>query len=115
MSRFYSHDVMNDNIRNVKSEGTRLTELDLFSGPATQTEIEGCFWERVHCQEAGLEVSQSEIIFDCKPSLECISLFDSYLEVVVRLQCITDAGIRNPTAAETVGVTNNVLYSLWKG
>ena len=62
MSRFYTHDALNDPIRNVKSSGALLSELDLFSGPATQTEIEGCYWERVHCLEAGLDPTQKEVI-----------------------------------------------------
>ena len=115
MSRFYTHDALNDPIRNVKSSGALLSELDLFSGPATQTEIEGCYWERVHCLEAGLDPTQKEVIFDCKPSLDVVSLFDSYLEIVCRIQKITDTGHRSPTAAEKVWPANNVLYTLWKG
>ena len=92
-----------------------LSELDIFSAPAIQREVDGVFWDRVYCNESGLEISQNEVIFEIKPSLEVVSLADSYMEIVVRLQKETDDGPKNPTAAEKVGIANNVMYTIWKG
>ena len=115
MSYFYSHETLNHPVRVGGSPEVQLSENDLFSAPAIQREVDGVYWEKVFCHESGLDMSQDEVIFDVKPSMDAIQLADSYMDMTVKLQKITDAGPKKPTATEKVGITNNVLYSMWKG
>ena len=113
-SYYYSHENLNHYVRGQGSSTAQMSELDLFSNLATQKEIESSYWEEIHCGEGGLDLSQNDVTFNIKPSIDMINLADSYMEATVSVQKVSATGSENPKEAETVNASNNVLYNLWK-
>ena len=91
MAYIYSHESLNNPIRLEHSE-VSLSELDVFSDPPVQKDVIASYWEKIYCQEAALDPTQKEVAFECKPSMDCISLADSYLEIGLKLQKKSDSG-----------------------
>ena len=115
MAYYYSHENLNDFKHGKGSDDAKLSELDIFSPLATQNEVQDVFWEKVYCNDGGLDSSSTEVQFEIKPSIPVISLADSWMEVDVRLQeRKADGSIASPTAGTKVAPSNSVLYNLWK-
>ena len=93
-----------------------LSELDIFSHVATQSDIESVHWEPVYPAEGSLEAMKKALQFTVKPSIELISLADSWMELSCSLKKVSATGeLSNPGEEEKVFPTNNILYSFWKG
>ena len=90
MSYYYSHEFLNHPIKSHHGPESQLSELAIFDSPGIQNEVEQCYWDKVYCQEPGLDLSNDEVIFDVKPSNDPISLCDSYMQVKVKLQKLDD-------------------------
>ena len=115
MASYYSHESIDHAIRGQKGPDFQSSELDIFSTPSYQREIESSFFEEIYCHEGGLDNTQNEVIFTTKPTIELISLVDSYVTATVQIQKKkVGGGSESPTAAEKVNAANNVLYNLWK-
>ena len=115
MAYYYSHENLNNFVHGQGADDARLSELDIFSPLATQNEVQSVFWEKVFCNDGGLDLSQTDVQFDLKPTISVTSLADSWMEVDLRIQQKTDDGSRNPTKGTKVVPANSVLYNLWKG
>ena len=110
MAFVYTHETLNNPIR-TEHRNAKLSELDLTGSPPLQTEIHGSYWEKYYCPDASLDKTIEDVHFEVKPSMDAISLADSYMELSLKLQKQTSSGAVDPDATrDVVGITNNVLY-----
>ena len=116
MSYVYRHEVLDYEVRTPHQHAEAgLSELAIFDAPPITREIDGVYREKIHCREAGLDHTVDLVQFEIKPTNECISLSDSYISCTVKLQKLNDDGTMvNPAATDTVGIANNVLYTLFR-
>ena len=94
-------------------KNARLSDLDIFSHPAKQSDIESVYWEPVYPNEGSLDVSQKVMQFTVKPSMDMTSLADSYIEAIVSLKQKAANGVLTDPSGK-IFPCNNVLYNLWK-
>ena len=115
MMAYYTHENIDHPIRGQNSAPEiLLSDLDFFSGVAIQKDIEASYHQEVFPNPGTLDQSQQEVIFETKPSIDLISLVDSYIEILVNIQKKQGNSSVNPTAQEKVNVSNNVLFNLWQ-
>ena len=111
MAYVYTHENLNNPIRTADHANAKLSELDITSSPPLQTEIHGSYWEKYYCPDASFDKSRNEVHFEVKPSMDAISLADSYMELTLKLQKLTSSGSTDPDPTrDVVGITNNVIY-----
>ena len=118
MSYYYSHENLSSNVKGDHGGGpeVQMSELDIFSATAIQSEVRSSFHERVYPVEGSLDESQPEIAFNVKPTGDLICMNDSYIVADVRLlkQDSKKAWV-NPASTDLVTPANNLLYTLFKG
>ena len=105
MAFVYSSEELNNPVR-IQPPQSTLSELDIFTSPPMCSDIESSYWEKVYAPENALEPSQTDVIFDIRPSMDAICLADSYMELEVQLQKKTDDGHTNPATTEHVNASN---------
>ena len=116
MAYFYNHEALNYAPAPEHGPKAQLTELDIFSHVPTQNEIESVSWEQIFPNQGNLNPTSTSIQFLIKPTIEMISLADSYIVATLSLKKkAADGTLSNPSEEEKVFPCNSVIFNLFKG
>ena len=115
MASYYSHENIDHPVKGRHTSAEiRVGDLDLFSEIGINHEIESSYYEPTFANKGGLDTTQNEVIYEVKPSVDLISLVDSYVEAVLSIQKKDGTDSKDPPSEEKVFASNNCLGNLWR-